>query len=176
MANEDLFIKMVLDAWHTYIRRTDELFSQFSDEQLMKEIAPGKNRGIYLLGHLAAIHDRMLLLLGLGDPLHPELWQPFVESPDKELTSLPSTQTLRAYSKEINTNLNTKLSGLSTAEWFQKHTAVSVEEFTKEPHRNKLNIIINRTNHLANHYGQLLLLKASKSCELRAASCKLLTM
>ena len=160
MANEDLFIKMVLDAWHTYISRTDELFSLFPDEQLMKEIAPGKNRGIYLLGHLAAIHDRMLLLLGLGDPLYPQLWQPFVDSPDKEVTDLPSTQILRTYWKEINTNLNAKLSGLSAAEWFQKHTAVSLEDFTKEPHRNKLNIIINRTNHLANHFGQLLLLKS----------------
>ena len=159
MTNEDLFIKMALDAWHTYITKTDELFSLFSEEQLMKEIAPGKNRGIYLMGHLAAIHDRMLLLLGLGDPLYPQLWQPFVESPDKEVTSLPSIQTLREYWKDIHTNLNDKLSGLSTAEWFQRHTSVSVEDFAKEPHRNKLNIIINRTNHLANHFGQLLLLK-----------------
>src|SRR6478736_9243260 len=105
MANEDVFIKMALDAWHTYISRTGELFSQFSDEQLMKEIAPGKNRGIYLLGHLAAIHDRMLLLLDLGDPLYPELWDPFVESPDKAIADLPSTQKLRAWWKEINANL-----------------------------------------------------------------------
>ena len=159
MNNEDLFIKMALDAWHTYINRTSELFSQFSDEQLMKEIAPGKNRGIYLLGHLAAVHDRMLLVLGLGDPLYPQLWQPFVESPDKAITSLPSVQTLRAYWKEIHANLNAKLSGLSTAEWFQKHTAVSEEDFLKEPHRNRLNVLISRTNHLAYHLGQLTFLK-----------------
>ena len=150
---------MALDAWHTYIRRTDELFNSYSDEQLMGEIAPGKNRGIYLLGHLAAIHDRMLILLELGNPLYSDLWQIFVESSDKEVADLPSTQKLRAYWKEINTNLNDKISGLSTIEWFQKHTSVSAEDFAKEPHRNKLNIIINRTNHLASHYGQLLLLK-----------------
>lgn len=159
MTSETIFIKMVLDAWNTYIKRTDELFNSLSDEQLMKEIAPGRNRGMYLLGHLAAVHDRILPLLELGDPLHPELWQPFVEKPDKEDTELPSTQTLREYWKEINTRLADNISRLSPEVWFQKHTAVSKEDFANEPYRNKLNIIVNRTNHLANHLGQLLLLK-----------------
>lgn len=160
MTSETIFIKIVLDAWHTHIKRTDELFNSLSDEQLMKEIAPGRNRGIYLLGHLAAVHDRILLLLELGNPLYPELWDPFVERPDKEVTELPATQTLREYWKEINTNLAGKMASLSPETWFQKHTSVSAEDFAKERHRNKLNIIVNRTNHLANHLGQLLLLKS----------------
>ena len=36
---------------------------------------------------------------------------------------------------------------------------VSAEDFAKEPHRNKLNLIINRTNHQNTHYGQLIYLK-----------------
>jgi hypothetical protein len=159
MTSETVFIKMVLDAWQTHIKRTDELFNSLPDEQLMKEIAPGRNRGIYLLGHLAAVHDRILPLLELGNPLYPELWDLFVERPDKEVTELPATQTLRQYWKEINTNLADKILSLSPEAWFQKHTSVSAEDFAKEPHRNKLNIIVNRTNHLANHLGQLLLLK-----------------
>src|SRR5215210_4644038 len=159
MTSETIFIKMVVDAWHKHIKMTDELFNSLSDEQLMKEIAPGRNRGIYLLGHLAAVHDRILPLLELGNPLYLELWDPFVERPDKEVTELPTTQTLRKYWKEINTNLAGNISGLSPETWFQKHTSVSAEDFAKEPQRNKLNIIVNRTNHLANHLGQLLLLK-----------------
>ncbi|WP_018616892.1 DinB family protein [Segetibacter koreensis] len=160
MTSETVLIKMVLDAWNTHLKRTDELFNSLSDEQLMKEIAPGRNRGIYLLGHLAAVHDRILPLLELGSSLHPELWQPFVERPDKEVTELPTTQMLRQCWKEINTNLANKISALSPETWFQKHTSVSEEDFAKERHRNKLNIIVNRTNHLANHLGQLLLLKS----------------
>ena len=160
MTSETIFIKMVLDAWSTHIKRADELFNSLSDEQLMKEIAPGRNRGIYLLGHLAAVHDRILPLLELGNPLYPELWDPFVERPDKEVTELPATQTLRQYWKEINTNLAGNMSTLSPEAWFQKHASVSSDDFAKEPHRNKLNIIFNRTNHLANHLGQLLLLKS----------------
>ena len=41
---------------------------------------------------------------------------------------------------------------------FEKHTAVSEEDFSKEPHRNKLNIVISRTSHLQYHTGQLVLL------------------
>ena len=33
------------------------------------------------------------------------------------------------------------------------------EDFIKEPHRNKLNIILTRTTHLSYHTGQLALLK-----------------
>jgi hypothetical protein len=36
---------------------------------------------------------------------------------------------------------------------------ISEQDFAKEPMRNKLNVLINRTNHLAYHYGQLRLIK-----------------
>lgn len=156
---EELFIKMVLDAWHTQVRYADDLFNSLSDDQLLGEIAPGRNRGIYLLGHLTAVHDRMLPLLGLGDQRYPNLNKPFVESPDKTETELHSAEDLRNYWKETNNLLSEHFAKLSFTEWFQKHNAVSETDFAKEPHRNKLNVVINRTNHLANHLGQLLLLK-----------------
>lgn len=159
MTREDIFIKMVLDAWSIYFKRTDDLFNSLSDDQLAQEIAPGRNRGIYLLGHLAAVHDRMLPILEIGDSLHPELWEPFVERADREVADIPDTQTLRGYWKEINEKLAAALATFTPDQWFQKHTSVSAEDFAKEPHRNKLNLIINRTNHLADHFGQLLLLK-----------------
>lgn len=154
---------MVLDAWQTQIKHTDDLFNSLSDEQLMQEVAPGKNRAIYLLGHLTAVHDRMLPLLGLGDQRYPFLNKMFLESPDKTEPNLPSTDDLRNYWKEINNVLSEAFAKLSVEEWFQKHNAVSEVDFAKEPHRNKLNTIINRTNHLANHLGQLLLLKNKKT-------------
>jgi hypothetical protein len=48
---------------------------------------------------------------------------------------------------------------LSTEQWFQRHTAVSEVDFEKEPHRNKLNVLLSRTSHIAYHLGQLVLLK-----------------
>ena len=160
MANqEELFIKMALDNWNTYVKRTDDLFNELSDEQLMKQIAPGRNRGIYLLGHLAAVHDRMLPLLGFQQELHPELEKPFHADPDDPNANMPDINTLRKYWKEINEALSKYFQRLTPAEWFQRHNAVSEEDFKKEPHRNKLNVLINRSGHLASHYGQLLYLK-----------------
>ena len=64
MANDQLFSSGALNLWDTTIDRADKLFSSLTPDQLAKEIAPGKNRLIYLWGHLTAVHDRMLPLQG----------------------------------------------------------------------------------------------------------------
>ena len=69
--NQEVFIKMVLSAWETQNSNFNQLLDSLTDEQLSKEISPGRNTGIYLLGHLAAISDAMLPLLGFGEKLYP---------------------------------------------------------------------------------------------------------
>jgi hypothetical protein len=163
MLQEEVFIRMVLDAWNVHVKRTDDVINSLSDEDLMKEIAPGRNRGIYLLGHLAAVHDKMLPVLGFGDQMNPKAYQVFVEQADKTIPELPSITDLRAYWNEVNARLATNFNNLTPKDWFQKHNSVSEEDFAREPHRNKLNLVVNRTNHLANHLGQLALLKSKKT-------------
>ena len=43
----------------------------------------------------------------------------------------------------------------SPAEWVEKHTSVSAEDFAKEPHRNRYTILLTRTMHMALHFGQV---------------------
>ena len=159
MIQQEIFIKMVLDAWNTHIKRTDELFNSLSDDQLLNEIAPNRNRAVYLLGHLTAVHDRMLPVLGFGNQLYPHLYNVFVEKPDKAVTDIPAIADLRLYWKEVNARLAENFKELTPDEWFHRHNSVSEEDFIKEPHRNKLNLVVNRTNHLATHLGQLVFLK-----------------
>jgi len=85
MDQQNLFVKMGLQAWEINTKRATALFSGFTDEGLFQEIAPGKNRVIYLLGHLTAVHDRMLPLLGLGERLYPQLDEAFISNPDEEI-------------------------------------------------------------------------------------------
>ncbi|MEO6405506.1 MAG: DinB family protein [Ferruginibacter sp.] len=158
MTTNETIIKMVFDRWNGSINNWDKLLNSLTDEQLQNEIAPGKNRGIYLLGHLIAVHDDMLVLLNMGEKLYPELYEPFIKSPDKAIEQIPSAKDLRTYWTKQCELLKQKFEGLTSAEWFEKHTAVSEDDFLKEPHRNKLNIIITRTTHLAYHTGQLALL------------------
>ena len=67
MDAKQVMVKMVLDRWYAQIKNTDDTLNSISDEQLQREVAPGKNRGIYLLGHLIAVHDDMLPILNFGD-------------------------------------------------------------------------------------------------------------
>lgn len=159
MDKTTITLKMVFDRWNGALKNCDNLISGLSDDQLAREIAPGKNRGIYLLGHLIAVHDDMIILLGFGEKLFPEYNTPFIQSADKTVADLPSTKELRSAWNRMNEFLNDKFNTTQPSEWFEKHTAVSEEDFANEPHRNKLNIIITRTTHLTYHTGQLALLK-----------------
>jgi len=154
MTNEDLFLAVALNAWKGNIERADKMFSGLSDEEVLKEVAPGKNRMIYLWGHLTAVHDAMLPLLGFGRRRHPEFDVSFISNPDKTQADVPSVELVRKAWTEVNTRLFEGFASLSAADWLKKHAAVSEEDFLKEPLRNRLAILLSRTNHLAYHLGQ----------------------
>jgi hypothetical protein len=149
---------MALDAWHSRIKEADMLFDGLSDEQLKNEASPGRNTGMYLLGHLAITHDMMLPILGFGKQIYPQLTTAYNDNADAKTYS-ESASELRKYWKNINSILAENFAKLTTDAWFERHNSVSAGDFEKERHRNKLNIIISRTNHLSYHNGQLVFLK-----------------
>jgi hypothetical protein len=150
---------MAIHSWQLNIDRADALFNQLTDDQLMDRIRPGRNRGIYLLGHLTAVHDGMLEILGLGDRKYPQLNAIFLANPEKAGLEMPSLNALREYWKETNNSLAKHFKNMSPGSWFERHINISEEDFLKEPHRNKLNVLLSRTNHLSYHLGQLILLR-----------------
>jgi uncharacterized damage-inducible protein DinB len=162
MNQTDLVIKQATDSWNLYITRINKLLDTLTDEQLSKDIAPGRNSGMYLLGHLAAVNDAMLPLLGFGPLLHPEMEDIFVEKPDKAV-ELPASQTIREYWKQTCEALSNHFSKMTVDGWLSRHNSISETDFQKEPHRNKLNVLLNRTNHLSYHHGQLVLLGSAGS-------------
>jgi hypothetical protein len=153
--NKELFIKMVLSNWELQISRMNNLLAKLSDQELSAQTAPGRNSGVYLLGHLAAISDGMFTFLGLGERLNPAMDEAFVRNPENSGLEKPSISELKNYWNDVNASLAQKINAMPADEWFTRHTAVSEEDFANEPHRNKLNIVINRTNHLSYHLGQL---------------------
>lgn len=159
MDTKQLMVKSALDAWTSRFEAADKMFSSLTDEQLEREVAPGKNRVLYLLGHLTAVHDRMLPLLGFEAQKYPHLDEPFLLKPDRSVADIPSVLELRTAWQTVHAALNGHISNLSPEEWFQKHTAVTNEDFEKEPHRNRINVLIGRTNHMQYHMGQVALVK-----------------
>lgn len=156
---EAVFVKMLMLAWQTQNTRVNELLANISDEQLQNETAPGRNTGIYLLGHLAAINDNLFKLLDLGERLHPELDAAFLDNPDKSGLVMPTVDVLKKYWNEINEKLTDRFNKMQPADWFARHTAISEKDFLKEPYRNKLNVLITRATHQSYHLGQLAYLK-----------------
>ncbi len=67
MTADEQLVDAALRAWNANVDRAEKFFADVSDEELDLEIAPGRNRLVYLLGHLVAVHDRMLPLLGAGE-------------------------------------------------------------------------------------------------------------
>ncbi len=156
--SEQALVAAAVNSWKLNIERANKLFSPLTEEQLLKEVAPGKNRLIYLWGHLTAVHDRMLPLLVLGPRLHPEYDALFLTSPDKTVPTLPAAQEIKQAWDEVNGTLLTGFESLSAAAWLEKHASVSDEDFAKDPLRNRYSILLNRTTHISFHLGQTALI------------------
>jgi|SRR5580704_14423479 hypothetical protein len=154
MSTEKSLIDSALRGWKFNVERAEELFRGLSREQLEREVAPGKNRLIYLWGHLAAVNDRLLPLLGIGERLHPEFDVMFISNPDKSVPFTVPGQALKTAWQEIHQKLWEGFSKFSDSDWTQRHAAVSEEDFEREPHRNRFGVLLGRTAHLAYHLGQ----------------------
>jgi uncharacterized damage-inducible protein DinB len=157
MTSHELPVKVAINSWRLVLERADKMFSKMTDEQLLSEVAPGKNRGIYLLGHLTAVHDRMFSILGLGPRLHPDLDAVFIDNPDKAVSEMPSAGQLKQYWNEVNEKLLAQFQSLCPDEWLLQHRAMSEEDYAKDPTRNRLAVLLSRTNHLSYHLGQVTL-------------------
>ena len=156
MTNEAMFVDLGLRNWKLGADRADKLFGGMSEETLQKEVGPGKNRLIYLWGHLTAVNDAILPLLGFGPRLHPELDEMFVKNPDRAVSLASGAEVGRCWT-QVNEGLWKHFNALSPAQWLEKHASVSVADFAREPHRNRFNVLMSRTAHMAEHLGQAFL-------------------
>ena len=153
------YSQMVVHALHDKGHHVDNVLAEVSDDQLLREVAPGRNRGIDLVGHLDVLVNSMLPLVGYGENPAPYLVEPFVKTPDKQTDDLPTANELRKEWEKAKTTVEKNIKNTAPGEWFQKHTSISEEDFAKEPHRNKLNVVLSRASHVDYHLGQLIFLR-----------------
>jgi len=85
MRPEELVIRYAIGSWKSTITRLNALFDGLSAADFHQEIAPNRNRVIYLLGHLTAVHDLSIEVLGFGMRDHPELDESFIKNSDRTL-------------------------------------------------------------------------------------------
>lgn len=158
MEQSRILVDMALKAWTQQISRAEKFFEAQSDDDLQKQVAPGKNRIAYLMGHLVSSNDSMMTLFGFGPKLFPSYEDIFSKNPDRALPHPPASEIRKAF-KETHDTLARHFAALSVDSWLDKHTSMTAEDLAKEPTRNKLSVLISRTNHVAYHMGQLVLTK-----------------
>jgi uncharacterized damage-inducible protein DinB len=157
MEIEELLSQTVLNSWKSVNQRVNAIIDQLSDEQMRDEIATGRNRALYIVGHLTVVSDRMFPLLGIGERRFPNLDSVYLEHPDRTEADPLAPADLKAAWRDLATRLTEALEAFTPEEWLQKHTAVSNADFAKDPSRNRMAVVLARTNHISYHMGQLIL-------------------
>ena len=157
-AQTTLVINQVVNYWESSANAISIFYDKNPDEFYLKEVAPGRNRAIYLLAHMIAINDTMLPLFGLGEKLYPEL-APFAHQPERSVKLVLNITELKVQWKTLNFTLSEKFGAMASDFWLDRHKSVSEEDFLTDPSRNKLNVLIRRTGHQDHHKGQLVFLE-----------------
>ena len=119
MTLETSLIDSAVRNWRSNVDRAGNLFGNLPQEQLLQEVAPGKNRLIYLWGHLTAFSDALIPLLGFGDRIHPELDLMFVSNPDRTVPTILLGEDLKIIWQQTSEILWTSFTKLSVADWLR---------------------------------------------------------
>ena len=159
MEQQQAIIKQLLTQWNKDVSAMTGIFEAQGEANALKEVAPGRNTVMYLLGHMLAVHDRLPEALDAGERSFKDLDQAFLDDADSK-GSYPATYSqLLAGWKKVNEAVSAIFEKQDTSDWLSRHHYVSEADFQKEPHRNRLAILISRLAHLDTHLGQLKLLK-----------------
>lgn len=144
--------------WHTYNRRMQKVLDTIGEEDFIKPIIAGGNSPSWLLGHLADTDDALLELFGIRSRLFPELGQIYTHVRGTNQSGHLSKPELILKWNAILAELDRSFNSMSESDWHTRHRSVSEEDFKKEPHRNKLNVMLSRVTHKASHLGQIAML------------------
>lgn len=148
-------IEICLLQWATYNTRMQKVLDTIDDQNFNSPITPGGNSPSWLLGHLVDTDDKLLELFGIQKRLFPELEKIYHHERGTNQAGHLSKAELTSKWKAISAELDKAFKSWNEKDWMGKHTAVSEEDFKKEPQRNKLNVMLSRVSHKASHLGQI---------------------
>lgn len=148
-------IEICLIQWDTYNRRMQKMLDALTIDHFNKAIVPGGNSPSWLMGHLADTDDALLELFGIRKRMFPQLAKIYHHERGTNQTGHLSKEELNTQWKAIVAELDNTFKSMSESDWHNRHMAVTEEDFKKEPHRNKLNVMLSRVSHKASHLGQI---------------------
>ncbi|MBS1493433.1 MAG: DinB family protein [Bacteroidetes bacterium] len=140
----------------------DWIINSLSDEDLRKEINPGKNHGVWLLGHLITCEDDFALFMGKGEITYMDYHNMFAENTKlQSVDNYPPVSEMRNKWKEMVEKNKKIYAELTDAELNEPQAQLTGEnDFCKT----KEDVASHWQVHLMYHTGQLsVLMPKSKS-------------
>src|ERR1043166_7989271 len=94
--------KLLYEMWKAMSVWTSGIINSLSEVELQQRIAPGKNHGIWILGHLVESEDDLSLFIGTGELGFPEYEKTFGQgSKLLDVSEYPSSEVLKEQLKEV---------------------------------------------------------------------------
>jgi hypothetical protein len=147
--------KLIHSQYKTMVSWVNMYLKRLSDDDLKREIAPGKNHGVWLLGHLIASDDDLSLYFGKGTMLYPDYSDIFGQgSVLKPLAEYPPVSLLREQWKNV-TDKNIKIYAELHDEELNEPHAMIKGKVEDDFFKTKENCSINWLLHQMYHAGQL---------------------
>jgi DinB superfamily len=147
--------QLCLLQWNAYNKRIQKVIDSLQDDNFSKPITPGGNSPSWLMGHLADTDDKLFELFAIRPRMYPELEKIYHHDRNTNQLGHLSKDELNVKWKAITAELDNTFQKMTDADWLGRHQAVSEEDFAKEPHRNKLSVLLSRVGHKASHLGQV---------------------
>ncbi len=148
-------LNICLIQWDTYNRRMQKVIETISDENFQRPVVPDGNSPSWLLGHLVDTDDALLQLFGISERMFPELAKVYHHERGSNQSGHLSKTDLAEKWKAVLAKLDEAFKSMNENDWLGRHMSVTEEDFKKEPHRNKLNVMLSRVGHKASHLGQI---------------------
>ncbi len=148
-------LQICLLQWDAFNKRMQKVIDSIDDENFNQPIVANGNSPSWLLGHLADTDDKLLELFGIGKRLFPELSSIYHHERGTNQQGHLAKAELTSKWNLIVAELDTAFKKMTEADWLSRHMSVTEDDFKKEPHRNKLNVLLSRVTHKASHLGQI---------------------
>jgi uncharacterized damage-inducible protein DinB len=120
MSNEKTMA--LYDQWKTAIGWITRNLESLTDEELQKDIIPGRSNGHWLLGHLILVEDQFSVALGREARLFSELGQFFgIGTKPQSSEKFPAPAALRKRWQEVVAKSDRALQSIQDSEWGDDH-------------------------------------------------------
>jgi uncharacterized damage-inducible protein DinB len=161
---DNIIAKKFFQQYEMMVGWINETMGGLSDEDFKTELSPGKNHGVWILGHMIVCDDDFSLYMGKGELLYPEFAETFGQSSKiLPVEDYPPVAELKGWWNKVCLKNKKIYSELKDSEFDEPHALVT--DFEKDFFKTKGRVVMAWQLHQMYHNGQLgvILSRAGKS-------------